>query len=584
VLATTVVATTTWLRRSAITPSSTPAQFTLSVETQANASPNTFPVPSPDGRSFVFAGGRVGAPPSLWLRAVDASQPMALPGTEGASDPVWSPDSQWIAFYAHGQVKKVRTTGDAPQTLAEAPGFLDAAWGSRGDILFRPSNRAALFRLRDSGGVPRAITTLDPSLEQNSHRGPVFLPDGVTFLFTSRCAERANNALYVASLESRAVTRLMPIQSVVRYIHHGSGTSDTVLYYRDGGLVAHRFNAEAHQLSGTPVPVVDRVDYNASSLTLGFTVSEDGRLAVLRRQAAELSRLTWFDRTGVAIGTVGEAGTFLQPRISPDGTRVAVTRPDTRTGNRDVWVIEIARGITSRLTTHVANDWFPVWSPDGRHLLFGSDRNGGLAMRPFLKQALDVASDEMPFSLADQEPYDWSRDGKWIAYAFDDVLIAPAAGAGKPFAFLATPFHEGDPRFSPDGRWIAYVSDETGEYEVYVRPFTGGPAAAEGKIQISNNGGDFPVWRNDGQELYYMADDFTVYAVDTRGIGRSPVMPLPTKLFRACPGTLPIATPMRGQLFAYNFDTREGTRFLVNCATESPGRFDVLLDWPLTTP
>jgi Tol biopolymer transport system component len=277
---------------------------------------------------------------------------------------------------------------------------------------------------------------------------------------------------------------------------------------------------------------------------------------------------------------LGEPAEYSQPRLSPDGSRVAFTRPDDRTGNRDVWFMEIARAVSSRLTTHVANDWFPVWSPDGRRLLFGSDRDGGTAMRGILKQALDATSEESPLAGVDNNPYDWSRDGKWVAYESDDIMVAPAGAGGKPFPFLATSFREGGTRFSPDGKWIAYVSNESGRFEVYVRPFAGGPAATEGKIQISNRGGDFPVWRADGQELYYMAADYVVYAVKTTDMGRSSTMPSPFPLFRACPDTRALPPPTLGQGSA-GFDTVDGTRFLINCAVEPPGRFVVLLNWPL---
>jgi dipeptidyl aminopeptidase/acylaminoacyl peptidase len=202
-------------------------------------------------------------------------------------------------------------------------------------------------------------------------------------------------------------------------------------------------------------------------------------------------------------------------------------------------------------------------------------------MRMFLKKALDAASEESPLSDA-IDPYDWSRDGKWITYQTFDVMVVSAVDPRKQFAFLATPFQEGDARFSPDGKWIAYASDETGRWEVYVRPFAGASADPQGKIQISNDGGDFPVWRPDGQELYYMSGDYSLYAASTTALGGSAPMPLPSRLFRACPGTLPTSTPMGGSMFGYNYDTHDGKQFLVNCAVEPPGRFVVLLNWPLT--
>jgi Tol biopolymer transport system component len=583
VLAAGLIATALWLTRRDAVPFGEPSQFTLSIEDQGGTSLNQMPVPSPDGRYVAFLGGQLGERPSLWIRALDAVESQPLPGTDGASGPVWSPDSRWVAFYADGKVKKIGPSGGPPQTIAEVPGFQEAAWGSRGDLIFRTSNRTALFRIRESGGPPEPVTTLDQSRGENSHRGPVFLPDGRTFLFTSRCSERDNNALYVASLESPTVKRLMPIQSVVRYVQPSRGGPGTILYYRDGGLTARGLDPDTRELSGDPVPVIDKVGYVATGLGIGFMASRDGRLAVLHRSNPEEAQFTWFARTGEITATLGEPGEYFQPRISPDGSRVAFTRPDDRTGNRDVWFMEIARAVSNRLTTHVANDWFPAWSPDGRRLLFGSDRDGGTAVRGFLKQALDATSEESPLSGVDAEPYDWSSDGKWIVYRKDhDLMVAPVGGHGKAFPFLATPFREGAARFAPDGKWIAYVSNESGRFEVYVRPFAGRPATAEGKIQISNRGGDFPVWRADGQELYYMSADYTIHAVTTTDLGRSSTMPPPLPLFRACPDTLALRPPARGQTFGHSFDTLDGTRFLVNCAVELPGRFVVLLNWPLT--
>ena len=336
------------------------------------------------------------------------------------------PDSRWIAFYVDGKVKKISPSGGSPQTITEVAGFQDAAWGARGDIIFRVSNRTALFRIRESGGPPEQITELDAKLTQNSHRGPVFLPGGLTFLFTSRCGQRDNNALYVGSLDSRTVKRLMPIQSEIRYIRSSNSKFGSILYYRDGGLVARRFNSETQELSGDPVPVVDDVDYNAAGLGISFGASSDGRVAILRRFGTGHTRLTWFDRSGEVTGTLGEPAEYSQPRMSPDGARLAFTRPDARNGNRDIWFMEVARAGSSRLTTHVANDWFPVWSPDGQRLLFGSDRDG-IVMRPFLKKALDATSEELPFSDGDEfDPNDWSRDGKWIAFGGRDVMVASA--------------------------------------------------------------------------------------------------------------------------------------------------------------
>ncbi|HVG71907.1 MAG TPA: protein kinase [Vicinamibacterales bacterium] len=570
-----------WPRRGAIPTVERAAQFTLSLaEMPAGNQPIGMLRPSPDGQFFVFAAGDPDGHTSLWIRSLDSLQVKALPGTEGVDGAIiWSPDGRWIGFYADGKLRKVSPAGGPPQTIAELPGFQDAAWGAQGDILFRSTSRAPLLRISESGGPSTQVTELNESLTENSHRGPSFLPDGRRFLFTSRCGQRENNAVYIGSLDSRAVKRLMPAQSQARYVPPADGPLGTLLFYRDGVLMAQPFDADAEELGGNPAPVIDNIAYNATGIGASFSLSADGRVVIVEPTGANDNRFTWFNRNGDVTGLVGlPGGDQRQPRISPNGDRVAFSRPDDQTGNRDIWVTELARGITSRLTVHVANDWFPVWSPDGRQLLFGSDRAGGTAVPPYIKKSMDPGSEESPVPDGADAPYDWSRDGRWISYGSDDILVASASGDRKPFQFLASRFLEGNGRFSPDGKWLAYVSNETGRYEVYVRPFAGTPAGAEGKIQVSNNGGDYPVWGPLGQELFYMSRDFNLYAVSTKNLGPSSTVPLPSRLFQACPGTMLDNPPARGTLFSYAFDTYDGQRFLINCRVQPRGTYRVLIN------
>jgi serine/threonine protein kinase len=557
-----------------------PAKFTVSFEKEI--ADLSFPNPSPTGESLVFTGVGPNGGSALWIRPLDSVDTRQLAGTEGAQGPIWSPDGKWIAFYANGQLKKVSAGGGPPQTIAALPGFQDAVWGSRGDIVYRPVNRAPLYRIRDSGGSPQPLTTLNESLTENSHRRPAFLPDGRRFLFTSRCAERANNALYLGSLDTPEVRRLMPVQSGVSYIPAGDGRPESLVYYRDGALVVQPFDQEDGRPSGDPVPIVNRVGYNAPSIGAQFRVSLDGRVVVFQSTEPAASRLIWFSRSGVQEGVLGEAGSYYDFRIAPSRNRVAFSAPDPQTGNRDVWFIETARGITSRFTTHVANDWYPVWSPDGRQLMFGSDRAGGTRNAPYVKTSLDSGSSESSHAHLQGNPSDWSADGRWIAYTGSlsedlmaaDLLVGPASGTEQPFPFVATRARETNPRFSPDSRWIAYSSDESGRTEVYVRPFSGTRAAPAGRLQVSQRGGDAGVWGPSGREIFYMAPDGAINAVDTRDLGREETLPPPVQLFPTCPEARP-------QRDSPPFDTRDGERFLVNCLVEPPGRFTVLTNWTL---
>ncbi|MGH9785505.1 MAG: hypothetical protein ACRD88_15110, partial [Terriglobia bacterium] len=538
-------------------PTLGPTQFTVSFEKEiASVAIQAFPNPSPTGESFVFVGVGSNGGTSLWIRPLDSASAHRLAGTEDATGSIWSPDGKWIAFYADGKLKKVGPQGGPPQTITALPGFQDAAWGPHGDIIYRPDNRAPLFRIRDSGGSPQPLTMLNASLTENSHRFPHFLPDGRRFLFTSRCGERANNALYLGSLDSPDVTRLMPAQSAVSYIPPAGGRPESLIYYRDGSLVAQPFDLDEQKLTGEPTAIVDRVGYNAPSIQAQFRVSRDGRVIIVQGESAG-TRLTWFNRSGEEQGTLlGARGELIQPRISPKGDRVVFAAPDPQTGNRDVWYIEVTRGITARLTTHVAADGYPVWSPDGRQLVFASDRDG-VEFVPYLKTSMDPGSQESRHAQLRGEPRDWSVDGRWIAYVGSmgrDLFVGPGLGGVEPFPFLATGAWETHPRFSPDTRWIAYTSDESGGPEVYVRPFSGEPASATGKLQVSNNGGGYAVWAPSGREIFYMSSEGSVFAVDTRNLGRTETLPTPVRLFQPCPATQPQGMPLRGEPIAPGFD------------------------------
>ena len=290
--------------------------------------------------------------------------------------------------FADGKLKKVSPYGGPPQTIAAVPGFQDAAWGSGGDIIFRPRT-ACLSSAFTSGGPVQPLTTLNASLTENSHRFPEFLPGGRSFWFVSRCGERANNALYIGSLDSPEVTRVMPAQARVSYVAAGAGRPEMLVYYQDGVLLAQRFSLADRRLIGEATTLLGQMGYSAPSIEARFRVSADGRVVVTQNEDPSRARLVWMDRRGEEVGVLAAQGEYVQPRISPQGDRVAFQSPDPQTGNRDLWFIEIARGITSRLTTHVANDSNPVWSPDGRQLLFNSDRDGGTDFFPYLKTSMD---------------------------------------------------------------------------------------------------------------------------------------------------------------------------------------------------
>jgi eukaryotic-like serine/threonine-protein kinase len=550
------------------------------------------PAPSPDGEFFVFMAFDASGKRSLWIRPRESANARQIPGTEDALQPIWSADGRWIGFYAQAKLKKVSPSSGAPQTIADVPSISGgvasgAAWNQHGDTIFPLSNRGPLFRVRESGGAPRELTHLDSSRAENSHRFPVFLPDGRHFLFVARSSRRENNALYLASLDSDQTQRIMQVQSNVGYVSRGR--SGFLLYVKDRTLQAQRFDGE--RLTGEPATVIENVEYGAPSLYGTFASSSDGRVVIFRPATAGPTQFKWYDRRGNALGTLGMPGEYVQPRISPDGTRLAYSGPDEN-GNRDIWYMEISRGVTARLIANPANDWWPAWSPDGRRIVFSSDRSGSSSNPSssgptYIKDSLDPASSEASLVGARGTPTDWSRDGHWIVLYGDgrsptsgSIKVASAPG-GLVFSFVESQFAVSSPRVSADSKWISYASNESGRYEIYVREFAGRPSTtSDMKIQVSTSGGDYPVWQSDAKELFFLAGDLKLYSVQTADFDRNGAAPQPVPLFTPCSDIVMAGLPMRATPWLHPYDVSpDGQRFLFNCNTLAPGRFDVMLNW-----
>ncbi|HEY3202155.1 MAG TPA: hypothetical protein VGL03_00715, partial [Thermoanaerobaculia bacterium] len=320
--------------------------------------------------------------------------------------------------------------------------------------------------------------------------------------------------------------------------------------------------------SEDPFPVARNVDYAQTWGAAAFSVSEDGTLAYQSGGIA-IRRLVWFDRSGRQLGTLGEPGEYRQdPRISPDGRRVAVLRVDPESRGLDIWVFDLARGVGSRLTFEPSLEEYAVWSPDGNSIIFDSNRDGVGDI--YRKSSTGAGSDELLLkSEYWKNPQDWSRDGRYLLYGTRlpktgiDLWILPLFGDKKPAPLLVTPFDEFEARFSPDGRWFAYGSKESGSWEIYVQPFP--PTGA--KWQISVGGGTTPRWRGDGKEILYVAADYMRKAVD---IKMSPTFEagVPRDLFQ---------TPN-----SWGSDVMpDGQRFLVNLAAgeSPPAPITVVLNW-----
>jgi Tol biopolymer transport system component len=554
-------------------------QFTAALDDFVPEGFVALPAPSPDGRYLAFRGKDSNGRFNVWVRAISDPEAHRLANTDDASSLFWSPDSRWIGFFSESdhKVRKIAPAGGPAETMfALSTSFQEPVWGSKGDILYRPLNREPLYRISENGGPPVQVTRKDEQRTENSHRGQEFLPDGRRFLFVARCGDRAMNALYLGSLDSGKTTRIAPLDSLARFVAIPGTNKGRLFYHRDGGLVARTLNLDTEQLEGEPSVVLEHVDYNPTSLGVAFNVSANGRVAVWSDGPADLSTtLAWYSRQGVREAVVGEPDYRIQIRLSPDATRIVYAGVDPQSGNRDLFLMELARGIPTRLTSNVANDWYPAWSPDGNTVLFVSDRaNGGAFSRP----ATNTSAEETRI-YPDVPPEDWSRDGHWIAgfMTRGEKIWVAEAKAGAPVVPILPPSlgRSDGIRFSPDTRWIAYVSSESGQPEVYARRFFGTKLVPDA-IQLSRGGGDFPVWNPKGGELFYVGRDRTLWSVNTRDLGSAP--PVPVSLFRLCQEGTFTAEPTAGASYTYPWDTPDGKRFLVNCKAAQANVFKVAVN------
>ena len=501
----------------------TPVRFTIAAPEKVNRLMS--PEISPDGRNLVFS-----TEAGLWLRPLDSLTAQLLPGTE-ESNPAffWSPDSRSICFGARdGKLKKLDLAGGTPQALGGLElasgariGTGGGAWNREGVILFTAAGR--IYRVPATGGQPTLVLgsgqpTQNRTGREATYRSPVFLPDGRHFLLlrlSNQQGQQGAGEIHLATLDSKETTRLLAADSQALYAtFQGRGY---LLFARGEALLAQPFDASTQKLTGEPFVVADKVAVSNQGKGI-FSVSDNGILVF--NSSSDLNyQLNWVDRTGKLLESVGAPapGRLDSPRLSPDGKQVAVVREDAQTKTSDIYVIDLARGVSSRLTFDPGEDRFPLWSRDGSHIAWQAYRDG--AWQIYQKLASGIGPEE---SLLKSEariiPDSWSPDGRHLIYTRgdpktkSDLWVLPLTGERKPFLFLQTPFEERGGRLSPDGRWIAYESDDQGRNEISVQPFP----ASGGKWQISTTGGIHPRWRADGKELYFISNDNKLMAVEVK--------------------------------------------------------------------
>ena len=484
---------------------------------------------SPDGRWMVFPAFGDDGIRHYYLRALDGVEVRALPGADGVqAPPSWSYDSRWVVFAGDSKLKKVDIQGGPAQNIADFRGLLSGAdWNSEGVIIAGSSGAGAgpILRVSAAGGQASPVTVLAPG--ETGHLWPQFLPDGKHFLYLRLNSDAGKTGIYIGSIDAQPnqqnMQRLLATDRQAYYAPAPGGGTGHLISLRGATLMAQPFDPNKMALSGEPAAIADGVDSFTTTSHGLFSVSNNGTL-VYRAGTGTQTVLTWFDQQGNPAGTLGDPGAYSSLAISPDGNRVAVSMGPQ--ASRDIWILDVARGTSTRFTFDPARDDTPAWSPDGKNIAFSSNRGGQMDL--YIKPA--DGSGEEKLLLKTDEPKTverWTKDGRFLLFdsvgpkTAADVWALPLSGDTKPVSLLMTQFAELVARVSPDGRWLAYTSSESGTFENYVRPFTPeSPAGTGAKWLVSKGGGALPIWRPDGKALFYLSLTNQVMAVDistTRG-------------------------------------------------------------------
>ena len=505
---------------------------------------------SPDGSHLALVTGILGGKRQLWVRSLDELSPQLLAGTDNADFPFWSPDGKSIGFFADGKLKRIDASGGPAVVLCSASsGGLGGTWGRDGTILFAlPSD--PIQRVPETGGAPTPVTKLDAARHESGHRYPWFLPDGRHFLYMAAnlagAPDDPANMIRVSSIDSKIDRALIPAYSNVVYAPASTGSSEGyLLFHRDGNVFAQPFDLSRLEVKGQVIPIAQHVAaYSFYWRQAIFSASENGTLA-LGMSTTSPSTLSWFDRNGRALGAVGEPMFFVSGltggvgrcRISPDGRQLAATVFEPSTRNSDIWLYDLVRGVQTRFTSGPTANADPVWSPDGRQIVFDSDRKH---QGDVYRKATGGGAEEVVLEGEGQRvPDDWSPDGRFLALEVREATkerrvnlsILPLSGEGKLTTFLRRSTATGEARFAPDGRWLAYTSEESGRIEIYVSAFPG-PGQ---RWQVSSAGGTQPRWGRDGKELYYLSTDLKLMSVEIRRSGETLEPGIPAVLFEPHP-------------------------------------------------
>ena len=492
----------------------------LRLSTELGAGVSLLPVGStlalsPDGNTLAFVAEKSGTR-QLYIRHLGQLQATPLTGTEDAADPFFSPDGQWIAFIANLKLKKTSVAGGGALTLCDAGAARGATWGDDDNIVFAPNtfSDGSLHRVSSTGGKVEPVTKPE---QGEAHRWPQVLPGARAILYTA--SGKTNQNMDEANIVIQSLPTGTPkiIQRggyYARYLPSGH-----LVYIHDGTLFAAPFDPDRLEMTGQPVPAIERVSTVPIAPSLGgsqFAVSTTGTLVYAPRQTAGVEvPIEWLHRDGKTTPLRTTPSNWSNPQFAPDGRKLAIDISDGQ--QNDVWVYEWERDTLTHLTFDPRSDVKPVWTPDARRIVFASNRDKGVPNLYWQHADGTGEVQRLTESTHQQIPGSWHPGGKYLAFwetfpqTGNDIMILPMEGdevsgwkPGKPTVFVNTPGDEQEPMFSPDGRWLAYQSNESGRPEVYVRPFPG----PGGKWQISTEGGGgYPTWSRTRHELFYISVD-----------------------------------------------------------------------------
>jgi Tol biopolymer transport system component len=504
----------------------------------------------------------------LWTYEPGAQEATSLANTEGASSPFWSPDGQSLGFFADGKLKRLNLVGGAVQVLCEAPNGRGGSWNKDGVILFTPSGTlgVGLYRISASGGTPAQVTVPDKALSEASNRWPVFLPDGIHFLYSGFHISARNDlySIYVGSLNSNEKRLVVRAKGNAAYADPGY-----LLFDRDQTLFAQHFDTKKFELTGEPVPVFTDVQFFPRIAKAVFAASSTGLLVSQRNADSGVSQVLVFDRKGQQTGIALNPGIYGNIMLAPNGRVLAADTTDPANQNTDIWTYNLENQTSKRLTFVPGIESLPIWSPDGSRIVFSSNRE--LKFDMYMKDSNGAQEEKLIAPGGpDAFPTDWSHDGKYVFYQRGPDLWFVTIPDLRSTQFLKATSTLKNGRFSPDGKWLAYSSNESGRWEIYVTSFPD----AHGKWQVSNAGGDQARWRGDGKELFYLSNEGRIMAVPVK-IGANFDAGTPIALFQANPREM-VAT---SEQFCYDV-SKDGQKFFINTQLKTAMTpMSVVLNW-----